>query len=32
MCENSRYLGTLVCWNNSIWYVDNNDCNFKDDE
>lgn len=31
MCENSRYLGTLVCWNNSIWYVDNDDCNFKDE-
>lgn len=31
MCENSRYLGTLVRWNNSIWYVDNDDCNFKDE-
>lgn len=31
MCEYSKYLGTLVCWNNSIWYVDNDDCNFKDE-
>lgn len=28
--ECSKYLGTLVRWNNSIWYVDNDDCNFKD--
>lgn len=31
MCENSRYLGTLVRWNNFIWYVDNDNCNFKDE-
>lgn len=31
MCEHSKYLGTLVHWNNCIWYVDNDDCNFKDE-
>lgn len=28
----NKFLGTIVEWENELWYVDNSDENFKDDD